>query len=58
MQTKNQADKYVQIVMSSGQKIEKQQLLVKAIMEDQIKFLNTCKRTWGDDYYSQIVADC
>lgn len=58
MQTKKLAEEYVQVLIGKGNKPYKREIIVRAIMENQIKFLNTVKTKWGDDFYSEIVADC
>ena len=58
MSKQEKADRFTHIVMCEGQKLEKQQLVVKAIIENQKKFLRTCKLVWGPELYSDIVADC
>lgn len=57
MQTKKTAE-IVAALTSKGDKSEKRKIIVRAIMEDQIKFLKTVKQKWGDEFYSEIVADC
>ena len=54
----NKINEFVHIVTSKGEKVEKQRLVVRAIMENQKKFLRTCKLVWGPELYSEIVADC
>ena len=58
MQTKKLAEQYVGVLIGKDNKLEKRKIIIRAIMEDQIKFLNTIKLKWGDDFYSEIVADC
>ena len=58
MQTKKIAEQYVGILSGRGDKSEKRKIIVRAIMEDQVKFLKTVKEKWGDSFYSEIVADC
>lgn len=58
MQKKKVAEKYVKILTGTGNKFEKRKIIIRAIMEDQLKFLKTCKEKWGDEFYSEIVADC
>ena len=53
-----EAEEYVKMLMGSGNKNEKRKIIIRAIMEEQVKFLDTCKQKWGDDFYSEIVADC
>jgi hypothetical protein len=56
--SKKIAQEYVKILVGTGNKFEKRKIIVRAIMENQIKFLNTCKEKWGDDFYSEIVPNC
>lgn len=58
MQTKKTAEQYVGILIGKDNKLEKRKIIVRAIMEDQVKFLKTVKEKWGDSFYSEIVADC
>ena len=58
MQSKKVAEEYVKYLVGTGHKNEKRKIIMRAIMEEQIKFLETCKQKWGDDFYSEIVADC
>lgn len=58
MQTKKIAEEYVKILLGTGNKAEKRKIIIRAIQEDQVKFLKTCKERWGEDFYSEIVADC
>lgn len=54
----NKNKEYVKYLTDFNYKIEKQEIIIRAIMEDQIKFLKACKQKWGDEFYSEIVADC
>jgi hypothetical protein len=54
----NIAEDYARILSGKGHILEKQELVTRAILEDQLKFLKVCKEKWGDDFYSKIVADC
>lgn len=58
MQTKKIAEEYVKILLGRDLKNEKRKIIVRAIMEEQVKFLDTVKQRWGNDFYSEIVADC
>lgn len=58
MQTKKIAEEYVKILLGRDLKNEKRKIIVRAIMEEQVKFLDTVKQKWGNDFYSEIVADC
>lgn len=57
MQTKKTSE-IVGVLTGKGDKAEKRKIIVRAIMEDQVKFLKTVKEKWGDSFYSEIVADC
>ena len=58
MQTKKMAEEYVKILTGHGNKAEKRKIITRAIMEEQIKFLNTVKDKWGEDFYFEIVGKC
>ena len=58
MDAKTTAEQIAQILIGNGNKNEKRKIIIRAIKEDQVKFLNTCKERWGEEYYSEIVADC
>lgn len=58
MQTKKIAEEYAKILLGRDLKNEKRKIIVRAIMEEQVKFLDTVKQKWGNDFYSEIVADC
>lgn len=57
MQTKKTSE-IVGVLIGKGDKPEKRKIIIRAIMEDQVKFLKTVKQKWGDSFYSEIVADC
>ena len=57
MQTKKTSE-IVVVLTGKDNKSEKRKIIVRAIMEDQVKFLQTVKKKWGDEFYSEIVADC
>lgn len=57
MQTKKTSE-IVGVLIGKGEKTEKRKIIIRAIMEDQVKFLKTVKQKWGDSFYSEIVADC
>jgi len=57
MQTKKTAE-IVGILTGKGDKSEKRKIIIRAIMENQVKFLETVKKKWGNEFYSEIVADC
>jgi hypothetical protein len=58
------SDKYndsrdvVNILLSYGHETEKKQIVIRAIMDNQIKILNVCRQKWGEDYYYKIVPEC
>ena len=56
--TNDKNNEYVKYLIDYNYKLEKQKIVIRAIMEDQTKFLKTCKQKWGDEFYSEIVADC
>jgi len=58
MQKKKIAEEYVKILTGHGNITEKRKIIIRAILEDQKKFLITCKQKWGKQFYSEIVADC
>jgi hypothetical protein len=58
MNSKKIAEEYVKILTGHGNKIEKRKIVMRAIMEDQLKFLAVCKEKWGDEFYSEIVPNC
>lgn len=57
MQTKKTSE-IVGVLIGKNDKPEKRKIIIRAIMENQVKFLNTVKEKWGDEFYSEIVADC
>lgn len=58
MESKKLAEQYAKILSGRGYRIEKRELLVRAIQEDQKKFLRACRERWGDDFYYDIVPLC
>lgn len=58
MNNSKMADEYVKILTSKNNKLEKRDILMRAIFENQTNFLIFCKEKWGNEYYSEIVADC
>ena len=58
MEAKKINEQYVKILSGMGYKLEKQEFIIRAIMEDQIKFLNACKTKWGEDFYNELMPNC
>jgi len=58
MQKKKIAEDYARILSGHGHVTEKREIIIRAILEEQKKFINTCKQKWGKQFYSEIVADC
>lgn len=57
MSTKD-VEKTVKYLAGNNYLLEKREIIMRAIKEDQIKFLNTCINKWGDDFYHKIVPQC
>lgn len=55
---KTDVNDIVKVLIGKNNKLAKQEIIIKAIKEGQIKFLMTCKQKWGDEFYSEIVPDC
>jgi hypothetical protein len=58
MQKRKLIDDYVKILSGKNNIIEKRELVMRAILENQIKFITVCKEKWGKDLYFKIVGEC
>lgn len=58
MEAKRLSEQYSKILSGAGYKLEKQEFIIRAILEDQIKFLNACKNKWGEDFYNELMPRC
>lgn len=58
MENRKLAEQYAKILSGYGNVLEKRQLVIRAIQEDQKKFLKACRERWGDDFYYDIVPSC
>lgn len=54
----SKAQQYTDILLFSNSITAKRQIIIEAMLDDQIKFLKKLKKHMGEEYYNEIVEVC